>query len=244
MKAKKIKLKNDILIKTVRNSMIIIGLLVVAVTLGTYAAGNAINNNNSRAVLNNFVKKSTFPFDTSLITCTGGTGGRDSCPINISRYSGAIYFQCFGGYAMCPENDFCDFLLSKEPLDSTSHLIQTDINEFCQPITTYHNANIQYIVKIDSLTLFMEVDSVYGSVSAPTKIVLIKFDTTSFLSNTAIIPVGKNSRPQTGTGYFQNSKIQYFDIMGRILPANIIFRKRSSFANRIIITNQKKVLFR
>jgi hypothetical protein len=72
----------------------------------------------------------------------------------------------------------------------------------------------------------------------------VQFDTTSFLSNTAIIPVGKNSRPQTGTGYFQNSKIQYFDIMGRILPANIIFRKRSSFANRIIITNQKKVLFR
>jgi hypothetical protein len=243
MKAKKIKLKNDILIKTVWNSMITMGLLVMAATVGTSAAGNAINNNNSRAVLNNFVKNSTFPFDTSLITCTGGTGGRDSCPINISRYSGAIYFQCFGGYAMCPENDFCDFLLSKEPLDSTSHLIQTDINEFCQPITTYHNANIQYIVKFDSSTLFMEVDSVYGSVSSPTQIILIKFDTTSFLSNTAIIPTNKNSRPQTRAGNFQNSKIQYFDIMGRILPANIIYRKRSSFADRLIITNQIKVLF-
>jgi hypothetical protein len=243
MKAKKFKLKNDILIKTAWNSMIIIGLFVAAVTVGTYAAGNAINNNNSRAVINNPVKNSTFPFDTSLITCTGGTGGRDSCPINISRYSGAIYFKCFGGLAMCPENDFCDFLLPKEPIDSTSHLIQTDINEFCQPITTYHNANIQYIVKIDSLTLFMEVDSVYGSVSAPTKIVLIKFDTTSFLSNTAIIPTNKNSRPQTRAGNFQNSKIQYFDIMGRILPANIVNRKKGSFTNRLILTNQKKVLF-
>jgi hypothetical protein len=71
----------------------------------------------------------------------------------------------------------------------------------------------------------------------------VQFDTTSFLSNTAVIPVNKNSRPQTRAESFQNSKIQYFDIMGRILPANIIFRKRSSFADRIIITNQKKVLF-
>jgi hypothetical protein len=189
------------------------------------------------------IKNSTFPFDTSLITCTGGTGGRDSCPINISRYSVKIYFKCFGGYAMCPENDFCDFLLSKEPIDSTSHLIQTDINEFCQPTTTYHNANIQYIVKFDGSTLFMEVDSVYGSVATPNKTVLIKFDTTSFLPNTAVIPINKNSRPQSGAGNFQNSQIQYFDIMGRILPANIINRKKGSFADKIIITNQKKVLF-
>ena len=242
MKAKKIKLKNDILIKTVRNSMIIIGLLVVAVTLGTYAAGNAINNNNSRAVLNNFVKKSTFPFDTLLIiACPGGAGGKDSCPINISRYSTIIYFHCFGGLAMCPENDFCDFILSKEPIDSTSHLFQTDVNEFCQHISSFHHANIQYLVNSDSLTLFMEVDSIYVSTQSIT--VLIKFDTASFLSKTSIIPVGKNSCPKIGVENYQNSKIQYFDIMGRILPANIIYRKRSSFGNRLIITNQKKVLF-
>ena len=222
--------KSDI-IKTAWNCLIIIGLSAIIFTFEIHAKGN-------------LAKNSTFPFDTTLSICNGGTGGRDSCPINISRYSTTIFFECSGGYVMCPENDYCDFLLPKEPLDSTSHLIQTPIDDYCQPHNSIHNKNIQYLVKNDSLTLFMAVDSVYGAVSTPKKIILVEFDTVSFLSKTAVTPEGKNSGSRNRSGIIQSSKIQYFDILGRILPNNVFNGNQGLFADKLIITNCRRVLFK
>ena len=191
------------------------------------------------------IKNSPYPFDTSIsINCQRGL---DSCPIIISRFSKVIYFKCPTGPTICPVILYCDFLLEKEPKDSSSHLIQSAINDFCQSTTSFHNVNIQYVVETVGLNLFMKVVDIIDTISPneyyANKTFHVQFDTTSFLSNTAIIPVGKNSRPQTQAGNFQNPKIQYFDIMGRILPANIVNRKKGSFTNRLILTNQKKVLF-
>lgn len=230
-----------------RNCALIISFIATFVSVGNYAAEISNNTNLSSIIPNLILNNSTFPFDTTVnFNCQGS----DSCSIIISRYSTVIYFECSPGFAICPENDYCDFLLQKEPIDSTSHLIQTAIDDYCQPHNTFHNANIQYIVKTDSLNLFMEVVTIYDSVSygfsavsAPNKKILIKFDTTSFISKTALISVGKNKIPQTGAENFQDLKIQYYDIMGRILPTNLIYGTRSPFANKIIITNKKKILF-
>jgi hypothetical protein len=227
-----VKLKNSGLIKAIciNNCLIIIGIYVITSTAETHAG---MKNN------------TIFPFDTLLNIACPGAGGNDSCPINISRYSAIIYFHCFGGYAICPENDYCDFLLPKEPLDSTSsHLIESPIDDYCQPHNSIHNKNIQYLVKNDSLTLFMAVDSVYGAVSTPKKIILVEFDTVSFLSKTAVIPFNKNNGSQKMPGIIQSSKIQYFDILGRILPSNVFNRNQGLFANKLIITNNRQILFK
>ena len=225
------KLKNSGLIKAICNCLIIIGIYVITSTAETHAG-----------MKNNMI----FPFDTLLnIACPAGAGGNDSCPINISRYSTIIYFKCLGGYAICPENDYCDFLLPKEPLDSTSHLIQTPIDDYCQPHNSIHNRNIQYLVKNVSLTLFMAIDSVYGAVSTPNKIVMVEFDTTSFLSKTGVNPGSKNNAKFSNmSGIIPSSKIQYFDILGRLLPANLIHGNQGMFADNLIITNNRQILFK
>jgi hypothetical protein len=45
-------------------------------------------------------------------------------------------------------------------------------------------------------------------------------------------------------GIIQSSKIQYFDIMGRLLPASHFHVTKGLFADKLIITDSRQVLFK
>jgi hypothetical protein len=177
------------------------------------------------------IKNTSFPFDTSLIiTC--GNGSFDTCPMTISRYSNYIKLFCPPWLTVCPtESKHCDFILTKEPADSTSYLVQYIIDDYCAEDTTYHNTGIQYLVPLDSITLYMQVTSINNDTFS------LRFDTASFLTATSI-------KPETGINPAKSAiraekTVRYYDLNGRVVPSKNILKNKSIVSNRMIISGNR-----
>ena len=104
--------------------------------------------------------------------------------------------------------------------------------------TTYHNIGIQYIVPLDSITLYMQVTSINSDTFH------LQFDTASFLSSTGLRydNGGKTERMSRQSAVSSESKIKYYDIMGRAIPSNEILKRGSLVSARIIMSGNKVLL--
>jgi len=180
------------------------------------------------------IKNISFPFDTSLIIICGN-GSFDTCSMTISRYSNDIKLFCPPWLTVCPtESKHCDFILTKEPADSTSYLVQYIIDDNCVEDTTYNNIGIQYIVPIDSITLYMQVTSINKDTFS------LRFDTASFLQATSIKPETEINSVKSAMRAEKTA--HYYDLNGRVVPSKNIIKNKSIVSDKMIISGNRLYL--
>jgi hypothetical protein len=174
------------------------------------------------------IKNTPFPFDTNvIINCQ--TGIQDT--VKISRYSKIIYSECPNYPSIIPVTHYCDFLLQKKPEDSLIDLVQINVDDWGSVDTVYHNTGIQYLVPLDSITLYMQVTSIKKDTFS------LRFDTASFLPTTSI-------KPETGINpairaIRAEKTVRYYDLNGRVVPSKNILKNKSIVSNRMIISGNR-----